>query len=891
MAIETNQITKKACQEDETEHVPINGNNGTSAEQDTRFSNKQAKLMKSQKFAPELENLVDITKVKMDVMKPWIATRVTELLGIEDEVLINFIYGLLDGKVVNGKEIQITLTGFMEKNTGKFMKELWTLLLSAQNNPSGVPQQFLDARAAETKKKQEEANEIMKKREGDKKNIEHDILRKIDSGVEHKETNGMDAKPSRDRPEDGRRADEKNGVKERRSIFRYATGTLHVHLVCWWSRNLFVAKIIIERKSRSTSQSSDASISPRKRRLSNSRRRSRSRSVRRSLSPRRRRIHSPFRSRSRSPIRRHRRPTHEGRRQSPAPSRRRRSPSPPARRRRSPSPPARRRRSPSPPARRHRSPTPPARQRRSPSPPARRHRSPPPARRRRSPSPPARRRRSPSPPARRRRSPSPLYRRNRSPSPLYRRNRSRSPLAKRGRSDSPGRSPSPVARLRDPTGARLPSPSIEQRLPSPPVAQRLPSPPPRRAGLPSPPPAQRLPSPPPRRAGLPSPMRIGGSHAANHLESPSPSSLSPPGRKKVLPSPPVRRRRSLTPDEERVSLSQGGRHTSPSHIKQDGSMSPVRGRGKSSPSSRHQKARSPVRRRSPTPVNRRSRRSSSASRSPDRRRRRSPSSSRSPSRSRSPPVLHRSPSPRGRKHQRERRSPGRLSEEQDRVQNSKLLKRTSVPDTDKRKQLPEKLLEVGRVEHYKEQERKSDKLSEKRSVHRHHGSQMSPVENSEGRSRPVSSKVKDSEQVEKEDNSDLDANLSCDSKDTIRHQIKDKNRRKNKRSSREEVSSDDNGSSDSDVDDRKEAKRRRKEEKKTRKEEKKRRREERHRKREERRGGKEKHKKQELSDTSEGEVEARPKIKKGEESDPKRLEIELRNKALESLKAKKGISH
>jgi len=135
--------------------------------------------MKSQKFAPELENLVDITKVKMDVMKPWIATRVTELLGIEDEVLINFIYGLLDGKVVNGKEIQITLTGFMEKNTGKFMKELWTLLLSAQNNPSGVPQQFLDARAAETKKKQEEANEIMKKREGDKKNIEHDILRKI----------------------------------------------------------------------------------------------------------------------------------------------------------------------------------------------------------------------------------------------------------------------------------------------------------------------------------------------------------------------------------------------------------------------------------------------------------------------------------------------------------------------------------------------------------------------------------------------------------------------------------------------------------------------------------------------------------------------------------------
>lgn len=54
---------------------------------------------------------------------------------------------------INGKEIQISLTGFMEKNTGKFMKELWTLLISAQNNASGVPQQFLDAKEEETKKK------------------------------------------------------------------------------------------------------------------------------------------------------------------------------------------------------------------------------------------------------------------------------------------------------------------------------------------------------------------------------------------------------------------------------------------------------------------------------------------------------------------------------------------------------------------------------------------------------------------------------------------------------------------------------------------------------------------------------------------------------------------
>jgi hypothetical protein len=50
---------------------------------------------------------------------------------------------------VDGKHIQIQLTGFMEKNTIKFMKELWSLLISAQQNASGVPQQFLDAKEAE----------------------------------------------------------------------------------------------------------------------------------------------------------------------------------------------------------------------------------------------------------------------------------------------------------------------------------------------------------------------------------------------------------------------------------------------------------------------------------------------------------------------------------------------------------------------------------------------------------------------------------------------------------------------------------------------------------------------------------------------------------------------
>ena len=43
---------------------------------------------------------MDLKKVKWEVMKTWIATRVTELLGAEDEVLVGYIYEQLEGKQV-----------------------------------------------------------------------------------------------------------------------------------------------------------------------------------------------------------------------------------------------------------------------------------------------------------------------------------------------------------------------------------------------------------------------------------------------------------------------------------------------------------------------------------------------------------------------------------------------------------------------------------------------------------------------------------------------------------------------------------------------------------------------------------------------------------------------
>lgn len=71
---------------------------GTSSEQDRRFSDKERKLLKSTKFPPAFDQKVDMRKVNLPVLKPWIAKRVVEHVGFEDEVVIEYVLGLLEDK-------------------------------------------------------------------------------------------------------------------------------------------------------------------------------------------------------------------------------------------------------------------------------------------------------------------------------------------------------------------------------------------------------------------------------------------------------------------------------------------------------------------------------------------------------------------------------------------------------------------------------------------------------------------------------------------------------------------------------------------------------------------------------------------------------------------------
>ncbi|MBW0498565.1 hypothetical protein O181_038280 [Austropuccinia psidii MF-1] len=144
---------------------------GTSSEQDTRFKDKEKSLLKSINFPKELDQKVDMRKVELSVMRPWIAEKIMELLGFEDEVVVEYVNGLLEDQanpIVDPKRMQINLTGFLESKTGQFMSELWALLISAQQSPLKVPALFIEQKKEEMRKREQadfEAQALIKQRQ------------------------------------------------------------------------------------------------------------------------------------------------------------------------------------------------------------------------------------------------------------------------------------------------------------------------------------------------------------------------------------------------------------------------------------------------------------------------------------------------------------------------------------------------------------------------------------------------------------------------------------------------------------------------------------------------------------------------------------------------------
>ncbi|KAJ2804345.1 Serine/arginine repetitive matrix protein 1 [Coemansia guatemalensis] len=130
---------------------------GTNIEQDQRFGDASKKMLKQMSFSSVLKKPVDMSKVNMDAIKPWISSRIKELIGIDDDVLQEYVINMLEEtERPDARIIQVNLTGFLEDKTQAFMQSLWSVLLEAQKSKGGVPESFIQNKIEELKKRREE---------------------------------------------------------------------------------------------------------------------------------------------------------------------------------------------------------------------------------------------------------------------------------------------------------------------------------------------------------------------------------------------------------------------------------------------------------------------------------------------------------------------------------------------------------------------------------------------------------------------------------------------------------------------------------------------------------------------------------------------------------------
>ncbi|VDN36542.1 unnamed protein product [Gongylonema pulchrum] len=93
-------------------------------------------------------------RVNLDVLKPWITAKLNDILGMEDDVLIEYVFSQLEEKSLNPKVMQINLTGFLNaRRAREFMGELWGMLLEAQSSEDGIPASLVEKKMKEIQEK------------------------------------------------------------------------------------------------------------------------------------------------------------------------------------------------------------------------------------------------------------------------------------------------------------------------------------------------------------------------------------------------------------------------------------------------------------------------------------------------------------------------------------------------------------------------------------------------------------------------------------------------------------------------------------------------------------------------------------------------------------------
>jgi serine/arginine repetitive matrix protein 1 len=133
---------------------------GTSLAQDGRFKDKDAELVKKLPFPPSFTRKLDRTKILVDPIKHHIRSTIPTLLGLDDDIVTELACNLLDEPDWDPRKWQVTLTGFLEGKAEGFVRELWGLLVAAEED-GGVPRGW-----------REREEELVRERERDRREAE-----------------------------------------------------------------------------------------------------------------------------------------------------------------------------------------------------------------------------------------------------------------------------------------------------------------------------------------------------------------------------------------------------------------------------------------------------------------------------------------------------------------------------------------------------------------------------------------------------------------------------------------------------------------------------------------------------------------------------------------------
>jgi serine/arginine repetitive matrix protein 1 len=193
---------------------------GTSSVSDSRVLSK---ALRSTKFPPCFKTAVEISKINRAVLTQWIEQKINTLLGFEDEIVQSTAVNLFlpavpeDGSqmaAVDPRMAQIDMAGFLgEEEAQQFAKELWELMIDAQDAPMGIPRKLLEEKKkelAQAKQQQQPRNPQGGSRQvprQDRNNLRERVSRPV-SPPHHEESAAASRRPREPSlGRDGRRRD------------------------------------------------------------------------------------------------------------------------------------------------------------------------------------------------------------------------------------------------------------------------------------------------------------------------------------------------------------------------------------------------------------------------------------------------------------------------------------------------------------------------------------------------------------------------------------------------------------------------------------------------------------------------------------------------------------